>query len=185
MNKNETYIFYRMATDTRKSNPFSLNCPRTILVTHNIFNFWNNGESDILSIDNQFHIYEGEIKVSIQDFKKDFKKNPEILEERKAKLTGKYYIFPEEMYLKYEKEIFDIFVKFNQEHKDFCSGIITVGTNIDFKFESCIRYNNPKLEYRVDLVSFAKLVRLTCFRQFNPVEKNVVEKNIENLKLFE
>ena len=168
MNSNESYIFYRMATDTRKSNPFSLNCPRTILVTHNIFNFWNNGESDIIAIDNQFHIYEGEIKISLQDFKKDFKKNPEILEERKAKLTGKYYIFPEELYI-------------NQEHKDFCCGIVTVGTDIDFKFQSCIRYNNPKLEYRVDLVSFVKLVKLTCFRQFNPIQ----EKNIENLKLFE
>lgn len=186
MNNNEAYFFYRMLNDPRKSNPFSLNCPRTILVTHNISTgFWNYGESDIIAIDNQFHIYEGEIKVSIQDFKKDFKKNPEILEERKAKLTGKYYIFPEEMYLKYEKEIFDILVKFNQEHKDFCCGIVSVGNTIDFKFQSCIRYNNPKLDYRLDLVSFAKLVRLTCFRQFSPIEKSIQEKDIENLKIFE
>lgn len=181
MNNNEAYFFYRMLNDPRKSNPFSLNCPRTILVTHNISTgFWNYGESDIIAIDNQFHIYEGEIKVSFQDFKNDFKKAPEILEERKQKLTGKYYIFPEELYVKYEQKIFDIFAEFAREHPDFCSGIVTVGGDIDFRYYSCMRNNNPKLEYRVDLVSFAKLVRLTCFRQFSPIEVD----NMKQLKLF-
>ena len=182
MNNNEAYFFYRMLNDPRKSNPFSLNCPRTILVTHNISTgFWNYGESDIIAIDNQFHIYEGEIKVSFQDFKNDFKKAPEILEERKQKLTGKYYIFPEELYIKYEQKIFDIFAEFAKKHNDFCSGIVTVGGDIDFRYYSCMRNNVPKLEYRVDLVSFAKLVRLTCFRQFSPVEVD----NLKQLKLFD
>ena len=182
MNNNEAYFFYRMLNDPRKSNPFSLNCPRTILVTHNISTgFWNYGESDIIAIDNQFHIYEGEIKVSFQDFKNDFKKAPEILEERKQKLTGKYYIFPEELYVKYEQKIFDIFAEFAKKHNNFCSGIVTVGGDIDFRYYSCMRNNDPKLEYRVDLLSFAKLVRLTCFRQFSPIEVD----NLKQLKLFE
>ena len=182
MNNNEAYFFYRMLNDPRKGNLFSLNCPRTILVTHNISTgFWNYGESDILAIDNQFHIYEGEIKVSFQDFKNDFKKAPEILEERKQKLTGKYYIFPEEMYIQYEQKIFNVFAEFAKKHNDFCSGIVTVGGDINFRYYSCMRNNNPKLEYRVDLVSFAKLVRLTCFRQITPIE---VDK-LKQLKIFD
>ena len=166
MNKNETYYFSRMITDERKSNPFSLNNPNTLLVTHNIsYGFWQYGESDILAVDKQFHIYEGEIKVSMADFKKDFKKKPEILEERKTKLEGKYYIFPEEMYLKNEQKIFDIFANFAQEHTDFCCGIVSVGQKIDFKYGSAMRHCDPRKDYRIDLISLAKLIRLTCFRQ--------------------
>lgn len=183
MNKNEAYYFHRMLSDERKGNPFSLNNPDILLVTHNVsYGFWQYGESDILAIDKNFYIYEGEIKVSMADFKRDFKKDISIFEERKAKLQGKYYIFPEEIYMQNEDKIFNILADFAKDHNDFCCGIVSVGEKIDFKYGSCMRNADPRKDYRIDLISLAKLIRLTCFRQ---IEWTQPEQNKQKeLELF-
>lgn len=166
MNNNELAIF-RYLLLNQKKNPFSLFNTNVLCCTHNISSgFWKEGESDILAIDKDFHIFEGEIKVSIEDFRRDFKKDIEIWKERKKYLYAKYYIMPTELFKNNEDEIFNTIVEFNRKY--FVTGLITVdygGTNII--------YGSQISDYRIDLIKLSKLIRLQSFRQLRAVEAEI------------
>lgn len=168
MNNNELAIF-RYLLLNQKKNPFSLFNTNVLCCTHNISSgFWKEGESDILAIDKDFHIFEGEIKVSMEDFRKDFKKDPNIWEERKRFLAYKYYIFPKELYDAHQKEMFDTVVNFTRTVMP--TGIITVGKN-----HLEIMHSSQISDYRIDLIKFFKLCRIMSFRQLRSVEAEINE----------
>lgn len=167
MNNNELAIFRALLLERRR-NPFSLNDKDNLLCTYNISSgFWQYGESDVLAITKDFHIYEGEIKVSIEDFRKDFKKNPEIWQERKKYLYAKYYIMPTELFKKNEEEIFNRLVEFNRTY--FVTGLMTVDYN-----GANIVYGSQISDYRIDLIKLSKLIRLQSFRQLRAVESDII-----------
>lgn len=166
MNNNELAIFRALLLGKRR-NPFSLFDKDTLLCTYNISNgFWKFGESDILAISKDYHIYEGEIKVSIEDFRKDFKKSSEIWEERKKYLYAKYYIIPTKLFKSNEEEIFNKLVEFNRTY--FVAGLITV----DYDGANIV-YGSKISDYRIDLISLSKLIRLQSFRQLRAVESDI------------
>ena len=59
----------------------------------------------------------------------------------------------------------------------FICGAVSVGNKIDFKWASALHYNDPKYDYRIDLVTLAKLIRLTCFRQLSCLAEETQKGN--------
>ena len=168
----EQYI-QRILLTTTSGSPFSLKRDYNLLTIFNLsWGFFKYGEADIVTIRDDYSLIEGEIKCTYRDFLNDDKKNPEIWEERKKKLWGKYYIIPKDIYNKYSDEIFNICCKRK-------CGLITINGT-----QTIIVWNAPELsDYTIDLNKFNKLVKLTCYRQCESKELLEFKELDDNVKL--
>lgn len=89
---------------------------RSNIIIPNIRMDYGRYEADLILINKNQFLIEMEIKISFSDFKADFmKKNFH----NNSKLRGLYYVFPYELWLKYQNQIREMVIKVG-------AGIITV-----------------------------------------------------------
>lgn len=147
---------FRYMANARSGSPFSLNRKSVLLTLRNVSSgFFDWGEADILTVDSNFTLIEGEIKISIADFRNDFKKEPLIWKERQQKLHSKYYIMPEYLFKKHEAEI-----------TGKCEGLGVGVITIAYSYEIFVVIASKTIsDYKIHDGEYRKLARLACFRQ--------------------
>lgn len=141
----------------RSGSPFSLYRRKNHLVIRNVSWGFLDNEADVLAVDFNMRLLECEIKISISDFRREFKKEKYknvIL--NNSKLYQKFFIIPEYIY---RKNIFEI----TEKAIAHSFGILTLSDFGYFIF--CVRPAPILSQYVITREEFNVLARLVCFRQ--------------------